>query len=219
MSLAQPTLEDVWQLFRETDRLLKEQLKAQSTEADRRFIEADRRFQETERLLKDQSKETQRLLREQAQAAEKRSQEIDRKIGKLSNRLVEFVENAVRPAAVRLFQECKIAVHEVYHGVSVQRGNEGLEIDLLVVNDQDAVLIECKSNLNADDIKDHLERLSKVKRLMPKYANSRILGAVASMAINNEIVKYAYLQGLFVIGQSGDDLLIYNDDYFIPIVW
>lgn len=204
MSMANPTLEDVWQLFRES---------ALQQDASKR--EADRRFQETERLLKEQALETDRRFKETAQEIKK----VTVVVGKLSNRLGEFVENAVRPAAVRLFQERGIAVHEVYHGVSVQRDNEELEIDLLVVNDQDAVIIECKSNLGIEDIKDHLERLNKVKRLMPKYTNSRILGAVASMVLSDEIIKYAYRQGLYIICQSGTDLFIHNDDKFVPRIW
>ena len=56
----------------------------------------------------------------------------------------DFIEDAVRPAAVRLFQSRGIIVHEVQQNVSVQRGEEGLEIDLMLVNDTEAVAVECK---------------------------------------------------------------------------
>ncbi|MFZ4641572.1 MAG: DUF3782 domain-containing protein, partial [Nodosilinea sp.] len=42
MSPSQPTLEDVWRLFQETDRLLKQQ----AQEAERRSQETDRKLQE-----------------------------------------------------------------------------------------------------------------------------------------------------------------------------
>jgi hypothetical protein len=41
---------------------------------------------------------------------------------------------------LRLFKQT-----EVQQNVSVQRGEEGLGIDLMVVNDTDAVAVECKS--------------------------------------------------------------------------
>ncbi|MBA4457242.1 hypothetical protein FHK99_14110, partial [Cylindrospermopsis raciborskii CS-506_B] len=86
--------------------------------------ETDRKFQETERLLREQSQETERLLREQSQETDRKFQETDRllreeskrvnnQIGQLGNRLGEFVESQVRPAAVKLFQERGIAVKEI----------------------------------------------------------------------------------------------------------
>ena len=204
MSTLQPTLDEIWKLFRETDR---------------KFQETDRKFQETaERLTKE--------LSDGRRESERRTQEIDRQlaeankiIGRLGNRLGDFIEDAVRPAAVRLFRERGVDVHEVHQNVSAQRGGEGIEIDLLVVNDTDVVAIECKSNLSLDDVKEHLERLEKLQRMLPKYAASRVMGAVAAMVIPDNVAKYAYRQGLFVIGQSGEHLEIRNDPDFKPKFW
>jgi exonuclease VII large subunit len=74
-----PTLEEIWGLFRETDRLMKQY----AQEAERRAQELDRKFQETERIV----------------------QETNKAIGRLGNRLGDFVEGFVAPAAARLFQE------------------------------------------------------------------------------------------------------------------
>lgn len=205
------TADEVWQLLgeliqsqKETDRLLQEQ----SQESDRRFQETDRRFQETDRRFR----ETERLLKEQ-------SQRVDEQLGKLGNRLGEFVEWQVRPAAVRLFQERGIDVTELSSDLSVQKGDEGLEIDLLVVNGSEAIAIEVKSKLSQADVDEHLERLNKFKKLLPRYQNLKILGAVAAMVTPKEIASYAYRQGLFVIAQSGDNLVILNDQKFKPKAW
>ncbi|WP_211942353.1 hypothetical protein [Cylindrospermopsis raciborskii] len=205
--------------FQETERLLREQ----SQETDRRFQETerllreqsqetDRNFQETERLLREQSQETDRLLREE-------SKRVNNQIGQLGNRLGEFVESQVRPAAVKLFQERGIAVKEIASNTSIQTGKEGLEIDLLVINSSDIILIEAKSKVSEDDVNEHLERLSKFKRFFPRYESYRVLGAVAGMVIPLDVSRYAYRKGLFVIGQSGDNLVILNDDKFRPRGW
>ena len=75
-------------------------------------------------------KETERLLQEQSQKPDRQIQSVNEQIGKLGNRLGEFAEWQVRPAAVSLFQERGIAVRELSTNVSVQDGNEGIEIDL-----------------------------------------------------------------------------------------
>ena len=101
----------------------------------------------------------------------------------------------------------------------MQRDDEGLEIDLMVVNDSEAVGVECKSNLKIDDVNEHMERLAKLKRLSTKYANIKLMGAVAAMVIPENVARYAMNQGLFVIGQSGDHLEIRNESGFLPEVW
>ena len=162
------------------------------------------------------------ILREVAESqkeTDKKIKEVTANIGRLGNRLGEFIEDAVRPAAVRLFRERGIEVHEVQQNVSVQRGDEGLEVDLMVANDLDLVAVECKSNLKQQDIDEHLARLAKIKRLLPKYANTRIMGAIAAMVIPDNVARYAYSKGLFVIGQSGEHLEIRNDAEFKPTVW
>jgi hypothetical protein len=163
--------------------------------------------------------ESQKDTDRRAKETEQKIKEMTASIGRLGNRLGEFIEEAVRPAAVRLFRERGIEVHEVQQNVSVQRGDEGLEVDLMVANDLDLVAVECKSNLKQQDVDEHLARLAKIKRLLPKYANSRVMGAVAAMVIPDNVARYAYSKGLFVIGQSGEHLEIRNEAGFQPAVW
>lgn len=192
--------EEVWEMFheiarqsRETERMFQENAK----EARQRSEELDRKFQETDRKIK----------------------EVTRSIGRLGNRLGEFVEEMVRPAVVRLFQERGIAVHEVYRRANAKRDGEEMEVDLLVVNDTDTIAIEVKSELTVADVKEHLERLSRFKKLFPHYRGFNVMGAVAGMVVPDDAAKFAYRQGLFVLGQSGETVEIRNDMAFKPAVW
>lgn len=189
--------------FQETDRLIKD-LREQSKETERMFQDTDRKFQDTDRKMQD---------------TDRKIKEVTTSIGKLGNRLGDFIEDAVRPSAVRLFRERGVDVHEVHQNVSAQREGGGIEVDLLVVNDMDVVAIECKSNLKQEDVDEHLQRLGKLKKLLPKYADSRVMGALAALVIPEQVARYAYRHGLYVIGQSGDHLEIRNDANFAPGVW
>lgn len=189
MSTTQLALEDVWKLFAETDR------KAQET--DKQIKELAQRSQETDKQIK----------------------QMTESIGRLGNRLGDFVEEMVRPGAVRLFQERGIDVHEVHQNIISKRHDEGIEIDLLVVNDGDVIAIECKSHLSVDDVNEHLQRLTKLKRLLPAYAGKRVMGAVSGMVIPDNVAQYAYRQGLFVIAQNGETLQISNDAHFRAKIW
>jgi hypothetical protein len=170
---------------------------------------------ETDRILKELSaeiKETQKITAREIKA-------VNTSIGRLSNRLGEFVEEAVRPSAVRLFRERGIDVHEVHQNVTSDREGFAFEIDLLVVNNQDVVTIECKSNLSIDDVNEHLERLEKIKRFLPDHVNKRISGAVAGMVIPANVATYAIKKGLYVIGQNGEHLELRNEKSFTAKTW
>ena len=166
-------------------------------ETDRKFQETDRRFQETDRIIKNLSKN----------------------LGELGNRLGEFVEHMVAPAVVRLFQAQGIEVHEVHPGVEAKRSGEGVEIDLLVVNDGTLVAVECKSKLTKEQVDEHLVRMEKLKRLLPLYKNHRALGAVAAMVMTDSVKAYAHSQGLYVLYQSGENVEISSPTGFTPRAW
>jgi hypothetical protein len=179
------------------------------------LAQSQQELSQSQQELSQAQKETDKQIKE----TDKQINRVSKQIGELGNRLGEFVEWQVRPAVVRLFQERGIDVHEFHPGISVKRDNEGLEIDLLVVNDTDAILVEVKSKLTQRDVDEHLQRLAKFKRLMPRFRDVKALGAVAAMIVPDEVASYGCRQGLFVLVQSGENVIILNDAEFTPQVW
>ena len=167
------------------------------------------------RKLALSSEETDRKIQE----TDRKMKELTKAIGRLGNRRGECGEEMVRPAVVRLFQQQGIAVHQVFRGAYAERDGDAMEIDLLVVNSVDVVLVEVKSELKADDVKEHISRLERFKKLFPQYVGFRVMGAVAGMVVAEETARFAYRQGLFVLAQSGDTVVIRNDEEFKPGVW
>ncbi len=205
------TADDVW-------RLLAELVEAQK--------ETERRFQETERILKEQSLETERLLKEQSLETDRRFQETDRQIrrmskeiGNLGGKLGLFVENMVAPACETLFLDRGIPVHQVSQRVRKKSNGKTLEIDVLVTNDNHVLVVEVKSSLSVEDVKELIEDLEQFRQFFPEYNQKQLYGAVAGMGIEEGVDKYAYRQGLFVLAQSGESVTILNDAKFQPKVW
>jgi len=187
------------------------ELAVQSKETDRKFQETDRKFQETEA----QMRETDRKMRE----VFARFDNLSRRFGDLGNRLGEFVEAMVEPALVGLFRARGLDVSEVHHRTTSRRGGERIEIDLLVVDGDTAVAVECKSRLTKEEVERHVERMNKFKRLLPKYADMQIHGAVAGMVVDEDAVEAAQAAGLWVLAQSGETVALKNDPDFTPRVW
>ena len=206
--------DEIWAILKGISETNKELSKAhQEFKEEQKALQAAQL--ETDRILKELSaeiKETQKITAREIKA-------VNTSIGRLSNRLGEFVEEAVRPSAVRLFRERGIDVHEVHQNVTSDREGSAFEIDLLVVNNQDVVAIECKSNLSIDDVNEHLERLEKIKRFLPDHVNKRISGAVAGMVIPANVATYAIKKGLYVIGQNGEHLELRNEKSFTAKTW
>jgi hypothetical protein len=70
-----------------------------------------------------------------------------------------------------------------------------------------------------DDVNDHLERMEKFKPLFPEYADKKAFGAVAAMVIPEDVARYAYRKGFFVIAQKGETAEMLNDAQFEPRAW
>jgi hypothetical protein len=168
------------------------------------FAETDRRFKETDRKMRE---------------VFERFDKLSRRFGDLGNRLGEFVEAMVEPAVVELFRRQGLDVSEVYRRVTSRRGGERIEIDLLVVDSDTAVAVECKSRLTREEVERHVERMNKFKRLLPKYADMRIHGAVAGMVVDEDAIEAAQAAGLWVLAQSGETVALKNDPGFAPRVW
>ncbi|MBK5931107.1 DUF3782 domain-containing protein [Halochromatium salexigens] len=168
------------------------------------------------------------LFRETDQRLRQRFEETDRKIATLSeligrqgNRLGEFVQEMVRPTVVRLLRERGLPVHQVAPNLTAYDDNGQViaEIDLLALNDQVAVAVECKSHLSLDDVNAHLARLATFKDCFPRYRSYQLLGAVAGMVVPDQVSRFADRKGLFVLAQSGQAIEIRNDARFQPRTW
>lgn len=194
-----------------------EEAQRRTEEAQKRAEEETKREQQREQDAKKRAEEAQKRFEDN----EKRSKELDRRLGALGNRLGDFVQEMVRPAAVRLFQERNLPVHQVIANQVAYDDHRQfvMEIDLIVINTDVLIAIECKSNLSHDDVQEHLERLDIFKQHFPQYRGYKILGAVAGMVIPPEVARYAHKKGLYVLAQSGEAVEIRNPSGFKPHEW
>ena len=205
------TADDVW-------RLLAELVEAQK-ETERCFQETERRFQETERVLKEQSLETERILKEQSLKTDRQITRVSQEIGNLGGKWGRFVENIVAPACETLFLNRDIPVHQVSQRVRKRLDGKTLEIDVLVTNENHVLVVEVKSSLSVDDVKELIKNITEFRQFFPEYNQKQLYGAVAGIEIEEGADKYAYRQGLFVLAQRGENVAILNDTEFQPKTW
>ena len=219
-----PTFDDVWRIIQELAKTQKETERS-FKETERSIKEADLRYQsmrdEFAREAKERDDKAAREAKERDDKTDLLFKAVNKQIGDLGGRLGQFVEEMVRPAAVRLFRQRGLDVHQVMKNLTAYDdfGQYRSEVDLLVINNKTAIAVECKSNLSIDDVNEHLERMNIFKVCYKQYAEFSLLGAVAAMVIPDDVGRYAYKQGLFVIAQNGETMLIRNDEKFSPKEW
>jgi hypothetical protein len=227
------TIQDIYELFKTSQA----ELQASREEFDRRIAESDRRAAEAkaeaDRRAAEAKAEADRRAAEAKAEADRRAAEADRsmqelkqlvantsrEVAGLTTRWGQFVENLVEPAVIRLFQERGINVQESARRVKSRRPGAEMELDILAVDDDVAVVVEVKSRLSRNDVEEFLQKLDRFHVAFPHYAEYRIYGAVAAIEIDQNVDRYAYQRGLFVICQSGDTVKIANDERFRARSW
>ena len=175
------------------------------------------------------TKEMEKSIREVwdlFKATDRQMKETDRKVAEalkavadLGGKWGRFVEGLVAPAAETIFKGWGIELDKVFTRVKARKNGEMMEIDILAIDGEYAVLIEVKSTLGLDNVKNHLAQLERFKTFFPEYTDRKVLGAVAGIVIDEGVDRYAYQQGLFVITQSGETVKILNDQHFKPRTW
>ncbi len=163
----------------------------------------------------DLFKETDRRMKE----TDRKIAETTKAIADLGGKWGRFVEGLVVPAVENLFKEWGIELDKVFPRVKVRRNGDRMEIDVLAINGEYAMLIEVKSTLGVDDVKEHLEKLESFKAFFPEYQDRKVLGAVAGIVIDAGADRFAYKNGLFVIGQTGETVKVLNHKKFKPREW
>jgi hypothetical protein len=83
------------------------------------------------------------------------------------------------------------------------------EIDVLLENGDCVMVVEIKTQANSGDIREHVERMEKVRRHFDLRDDKRKLyGAVAAAALPGNVREYALKQGLYIVRQMGDTVSI-----------
>jgi hypothetical protein len=200
--------------FEERQRAFEQYRQTAEQEMNRLREQSDRTDQQIAQTDEQMAKTDQQMAKLIAQV-----NQTNKQVGGLTSRWGEFVENLIKPAAARLFQEKGIEVHLTALRVTGQDDKGSIEIDILVENTTEIVAIEVKSHLEIRDVKRFLQTLERFKQAFPKRKNDKLYGAVAGIKIDERVNEYAIQEGLFLIQPAGDSVIIANSSDFKPKAW
>lgn len=203
-------IEEIWAMFRETDRRFKEieqrfrEIIQQGKEADQKLdkrIEEtderlDQRIRETDQRLDQRFKETNQQFKESAQLIK----ELGKQIGGLGNKFGGFTEGMAFPSMQKILTE-KFKMQYIAPRFIVRKNGETLELDVIAYSDgqvNEVYVVEVKSRLREMELEEVLINLERFPRFFPEHKDKALYGIVAAVDINEQMRKKVLNAGLYL---------------------
>ena len=168
-------------------------------------------LQESNRFLTEKQAETDRQLNESRIEAEKRMKKLEEMMGSWSNNHGFFAEeyfiNSFEQNEKNFFGEKFDKLED--HVKGIKDGFKD-EYDILLFNSKSIGIIEIKFKAHLNDVPKILRKAETFKVNFPEYQNHQIYLGLATMVFYEELEQECINQGIAVIKQVGDTVVI-ND--------
>ena len=212
-----PTLESVWAAFRETDRLLKEStarferdIKESREEFKKNLKESREEFNKN---LMASREEFDKEMKESRKEFEESRKEFDRRMGAWSYNIGSFAEeyfsNSFEHGKRNFFGE---EFDKMIKNAIVKAKGYSDEYDIIFINGHSIGIIETKFKAHENDIPKVLKKARTFKVNFPEYQNHKVYLGLASMAFYPELELECEAQGIAIVKQVGDTVVI-NDKH------
>ena len=170
-------------------------------------------LQETAQLQKESSANFDRELRESRADFDERIKKLDKLIGNMSNNngliAEEYFFNSFEKGKTNFFGE---KFDEIEKNLKSHRHGLKDEYDIVLYNHTSVALIEVKYKAHKDDIPKILQKAENFRLLFPYYNDFKIYLGLATMAFYPELEQECIEQGIAVIKQVGETVVI-NDKH------
>jgi len=141
---------------------------------------------------------------------------VEEDLNGITDSLGLFARQSVKPAMIDLFQVRGITLKGTYLEAQRWLGGDTMAIDVLADGPEVVVAVEVMMRLKQKYVDGFLEKLPKFFDYFFRYRGLTLHGAVAGMSVDEQVARYAYKHGLFVLVPSGENIQIWNDEKFVP---
>ncbi|MDR1837317.1 MAG: hypothetical protein LBQ89_06635 [Treponema sp.] len=165
-----------------------------------------KRQEEIDLIVKETARRQEETAREMKETA-RQIKDYNKRFGDFHNRFGEIVEYMVAPNLQKKFKEYGFIFNETTsdRDFSNDDYNISFEVDVFLENGDKAMLVEVKTKLTTEKVKEHVKRLEKMRAYADLKGDKRaFLGAVAGVVMTANAKKYALAQGFYVIEPSGE---------------
>ncbi len=186
---------------------------------DRQIDQTQRQVDQTQRQV-DQTSREMREFKEEMRASRI---EMNKKWGELANKLGTMAEDLVAPSVPRILRQTVGCPDDGVESVAVRvrrlhpaDRSRRREFDVVAACGEYVLVNETRSRLDSKDVADFAERLPEARDFFPEYADKKFIGAIASLYVDESVVRYGEKQGLIVLGFGEDVMEVLNSPGFVP---
>jgi hypothetical protein len=177
-----------------------------------------RRNEETGRLIQEiaeRQKETAARQRE----TDAQMKKTDERLKKLCGQVGGISEN-IGHHAEQFFQDA-FATSLAFGGekydymdpnVTRKKGDDGVELDILLLNGKSVAIIEAKNRIHPADVKTLAEvKLAKFRTFFTEYQNHKVYLGLAGFSFSKTVIELAQKYGMGVVKQVGESIEVEAD--------
>jgi len=165
------------------------------------------------REFKDEMREFKNEISRSEQSAKEDRRSMNRQWGDLANKMGTLVEDIVAPNLPRVANElfgCGERPDDFMIRRNRKLGEEVREYDAIVVCPGKVLVNETKSVLRPEHVDQFIERLREFRRFFPEYADFELYGIVASLRVDDCVLRYAGSRGILALGMGDETMEILN---------
>jgi len=189
-----------------------------------------REFKEENKNSREDSKEEMRVFREEMrQFKDETRQEhrnLNKQLGEIANKQGRMAEDLVAPSICRILREVVDCPSNLGCGLLVRPRrvhptdrSRVKEFDVIADCGDYVLVNETKSNLSPNDINKLLKTMEQVRIFFPEYKDRKFIGSLATLYVNESLVKRASGKGIIVLA-VGDELMdVMNEPGFKPTIF
>ncbi len=215
MRLSHENFEREMRLSREKSDRKMQEFKAEMRQSREKSEREMQEFKAEMRLSREKSdREMQEFKAEMRQS----KRDLDKKWGELSNKLGTMAEDLVAPSVPRILKQLTGCSAEIeYSAVRVRKSKpQNQEFDVVVKCENWIFINETKSTLRPEHIDNFHRLMQNVRDYFPEFKENQFVGAIASLYVDETLVKYGEKLGLAVLGFGEELMDVLNSTGFTP---
>ena len=187
-------------------------------------IEADRRAAAEAAKAAEERREADRKasLEDWDKRLKVSEDRLNRAMGRLGHRIGDFIEEMIEPNLTTGFKALGFTLHKISQSVEYWHNGEILtEVDAIMEDGDKVMAIEVKSKPLFEDVKYHIERMSKLRIYADSKGDKRkYMGAVAGMVFDEKVREFALKSGFYVIAPAGNTFnIVAPEGEYKPREW
>ena len=181
-------------------------------EAERRNAEFERKNAEFDRKLEQSRIKFEQEMKESRDDFDRRMKKLEELTGSSANNHGSFAEeyffNSFQQGRHNFFGEEFEEIDKKVKGI--KKGFRD-EYDILLMNGKSVGIVEVKYKAHENDVLKALKKANTFRVNFPEYKNHRVYIGLASMAFYPELEEKCKTNGVAIVKQAGDTVVIYDE--------